>query len=295
MKTINMRQKQLVFILLTAFIISFTACGQEEQFKESPTGLKYKFYERSKEESNPEPGQVMSLQMKYYNQNDSVLFDSKELPGIFRLPMRAPQHQGSIEEGFAMMHPGDSAAFIVKADSFYLKTMGKQRLPQWVDTNSQIIFEVKLLEILSEEEYKREQKMKNMQRKEAELLEMESYLEQNQIETEPTNSGLYIIIKKHGKGPTVKPGQKVTVHYEGRFLNDVVFDSSYDKDKPFTFVLGAGKVIPGWEQGISKLKVGDKARLIVPSHLAYGKKGVEAFIPPYSTLIFDVEVIKTEE
>jgi FKBP-type peptidyl-prolyl cis-trans isomerase FkpA len=293
--TSNITEIQLIFILITALIVSFTACGQDEQFKETSTGLKYKFYERSKQEANPESGQIMSPRMKYYNQNDSVLFDSKELPGIFRLPMRTPQHQGSIEEGFAMMQPGDSAAFIVKADSFYLKTMGKQQPPKWVDENSQIIFQVKLLEILSDDEYKQEQKMKNMQRKEAELLEMESYLEQNKIETEPTTSGLYIIIQKQGNGKKVKPGQKVTVHYEGKFLNDVVFDSSYEKEKPFTFVLGAGKVIPAWEEGISKLRVGDKARLIVPSYLAYGKKGVESFIPPYSTLMFDIEVIKTEK
>ena len=106
-----------------------------------------------------------------------------------------------------------------------------------------------------------------------------------------TESGLRYKIVQEGKGTKAVSGKNVSVHYEGSLLNGQVFDSSYKRKEPISFQLGVGQVIPGWDEGIGLLKVGDKARFVIPSNLAYGSAGAGGVIPPNATLIFDVELM----
>ena len=111
-----------------------------------------------------------------------------------------------------------------------------------------------------------------------------------------TNSGLEYEIIKEGSGETPQKGQHVTVHYTG-WLDDngktgTKFDSSVDRNQPFTFIIGVGQVIKGWDEGVMGMKVGEKRRLIIPATLGYGAHGAGRLIPPHATLIFDVELIK---
>lgn len=111
-----------------------------------------------------------------------------------------------------------------------------------------------------------------------------------------TESGLSYEILEKGFGEHPQVGDRVTVHYTG-YLTDSAktkFDSSLDRDKPFTFPLGKGRVIKGWDEGVALLHVGDKAVLNIPADLAYGERGAGAVIPPNSDLIFDVELISFE-
>lgn len=107
---------------------------------------------------------------------------------------------------------------------------------------------------------------------------------------EKTASGLRYQLIQKGSGTQAEKGKKVSVHYKGTLDNGEEFDSSYGK-KPIDFVLGKGQVIEGWDEGITLLKVGDKARFVIPSHLAYGSSGAGGVIPPDATLIFDVELM----
>jgi FKBP-type peptidyl-prolyl cis-trans isomerase len=94
-----------------------------------------------------------------------------------------------------------------------------------------------------------------------------------------------------GNGDSPKRGQTVTVHYTGWLTDGTKFDSSVDRRQPFSFVLGTGQVIKGWDQGVATMRVGDKTRLTIPPELAYGPQGYPGAIPPSATLIFEVELL----
>lgn len=106
-----------------------------------------------------------------------------------------------------------------------------------------------------------------------------------------TDSGLRYQIIQKGDGVKAEKGKKVSVHYEGQLPNGKVFDSSYKRKQPIDFQLGVGQVIEGWDEGVALLQVGDKARFVIPSDLAYGSSGAGGVIPPNATLIFDVELM----
>jgi FKBP-type peptidyl-prolyl cis-trans isomerase len=109
-----------------------------------------------------------------------------------------------------------------------------------------------------------------------------------------TDSGLRYQIIQEGSGVKAEKGKTVSVHYKGQLSDGTVFDSSYKRNQPIDFALGVGQVIPGWDEGVGLLKVGDKARFVIPSELAYGSAGAGGVIPPNATLIFDVELMKVK-
>lgn len=108
---------------------------------------------------------------------------------------------------------------------------------------------------------------------------------------EETASGLRYKLIQKGKGVQAEKGKTVSVHYEGSLMNGQVFDSSYRRNEPISFKLGVGQVIQGWDEGISLLSVGDKARFVIPSNLGYGSAGAGGVIPPNAILVFDVELM----
>ena len=121
--------------------------------------------------------------------------------------------------------------------------------------------------------------------------ESEAKMEKLAAGFEKTESGLRYQFIQKGEGKQAEAGKTVSVHYEGSLENGKVFDSSYPRKKPIEFRLGQGQVIEGWDEGIALLKVGDKARFVIPSDLGYGPAGAGGVIPPNATLIFDVELM----
>lgn len=110
-----------------------------------------------------------------------------------------------------------------------------------------------------------------------------------------TPSGLKYVDQKTGEGDEAKAGDVVTVHYTGWLTDGKKFDSSLDRNQPFTFKLGAGQVIEGWDQGVAGMKPGGKRKLTIPPGLAYGTQAVGGVIPPNSTLVFEVELLSIKK
>ena len=102
---------------------------------------------------------------------------------------------------------------------------------------------------------------------------------------------LKIEVIQEGDGDVAGHGQRVIVHYEGRLTDGTVFDASRSRDQPFSFNIGAGQVIQGWEQGVTGMKVGEMRRLTIPADLGYGATGAGGIIPPHATLVFDIELL----
>jgi FKBP-type peptidyl-prolyl cis-trans isomerase len=129
------------------------------------------------------------------------------------------------------------------------------------------------------------------EREAAKLKTQEDELNSVSAGFDKTDSGLRYKIIQEGSGKKASKGATVSVHYKGQLLDGTEFDSSYKRKQPIDFPIGVGQVIAGWDEGIQLLKVGDKARMVIPSNLAYGSKGAGGVIPPNAPLIFDVELM----
>ncbi len=114
------------------------------------------------------------------------------------------------------------------------------------------------------------------------------------MEKKSLRSGLSYMDIKEGTGEEAKAGQQVTVNYTGYLTDGKKFDRSLDRNQPFTFALGAGQVIKGWDEGVAGMKVGGKRKLIIPPELGYGSRGAGGVIPPNAQLIFDVELLNVK-
>ncbi len=277
----------------TAVMVVSCQSGEKNKFpgfSKTESGLYYKFYKKGTDTVTPKIGEYLDVVM-LYGTDDSVLFDSRNLPALeqMQIPMIASVFQGDIYEGLGMMHIGDSASFIMPADSVWFKLFKMRLTPPGMDSVKYLTFDVKLNDILSEDTVRAREEVKRQKTMEKEAIDRAEFIARNYPDAKPTSSGLYYIRVKKGKGKKPVEGQKVKVHYTGKFLDGTVFDSSKDRGKPIEFTIGKGQVIPGWDEGISMMRKGGKAVLVIPSDLAYGQG--RGKIPPYSTLVFDVELV----
>lgn len=279
--------RKILYLLL---LIGSFACGNGG-FDQHESGLLYKFIEQNETAQKPKLGDGLLIALKYTSEDDSVLFDE-----VFRLELVPVSHKGgSIEDALAMMHKGDSAEFLIAAKGFINHSVKADFFPKFVDRNSKLKFYIRLKDISSPEEMETMQASIDVNKKAAETMLLDDYLQRNEIEEQPTESGLYFIKKEEGKGIKPQLNDSVTVHYTGMFLDGTIFDSSRKRDEPFAFILGIGQVIPGWDEGIALMKEGSKARFLIPSSLAFGKKGFNESIPPFTSLMLDVELIKVKK
>ena len=289
--------KRTLFIVIIAAIGALMVSCQEEGkfpgFKQTESGLYYKYHIDTEDTLFPQIGDFVEVDMIYATE-DTIMFDSRELPKPMQMPMVESVHSGDIYEGMLMMNKGDSATFICNADSVFTKLFRFRTIPPELDSAENIYFHVKMRDIMSKAEMdaKMAEESKRMAAEEEGL--RNAYLNENYANAKPTESGLYFISEKKGSGKNPVAGQKVKVHYTGTFLDGNKFDSSVDRGQPFEFVLGQGQVIPGWDEGIAMMKKGGKAIMVIPSHIAYGPQG-RGSIPPSSTLVFEVELIDFEE
>lgn len=290
-------RKIIASALGLALAITMISCGGDG-FKTTESGLKYKFIEQSDTGRLPQEGDLIEFEV-IAKTPDSTFINSYQSGRPFRNPVLKPTYTGCINEGFMMMRGGDSAVFIVNGDSLFKKTFALPEIPEFAK-GKEVTLTFRMVKVYSKEEVQaqiQEQRESEQQRKEAmaqmsaeELAKVDEFIASKGWTVEKTASGLRYM-KISGKGTVAAQAEKTVVcHYTGTLMDGKKFDSSLDRGEPFQFTLGIGQVIPGWDEGISLMKKGEKFRFIIPSYLGYGANPAGE-IPPNSTLIFEVELL----
>ncbi|HEV7380586.1 MAG TPA: FKBP-type peptidyl-prolyl cis-trans isomerase [Dyadobacter sp.] len=264
------------------------ACNQHRT-QVTDTGLKYQMFEHDDKARKAKLGDIMSFHLVLKNGADSTLRNTYEQGTPIKMVLQAPPFKGSFEEGLAMLATGDSAKFMISADTLFAKMM--QPLPPMIKKGSELSFTVKVISVLTTEEFQKEQAESGSKQKDVDAKVIEEYLTKNNLKAkaQKTASGLVYIPEVEGTGPNPVAGDNVKAHYTGKLLTEKEFDSSKGRE-PLQLTLGAGMVIPGWEEGLMLMKKGSKGILIIPSGLAYGQEATGP-IPANSVLKFDMELL----
>lgn len=272
-----------IVILMMVALTSLACSSKYAGFDKTETGLYYKHFKVSKDTLKPHLGDWVSLNMRYVYK-DSTLFDNtKAMGSAVRFQLPKSDFAGDIYEGIGMLSPGDSAVFIINSDSLFMKTFRQPTRPAFVDSNSVIYFYITLLSVDSPQA---------LIKKEEEQLQ--KYITEKAITVQPTPSGLYYIETLAGKGAKIDSGSWLKVHFKVKLIDGKQIFSTEERGEPMKFECGKRFDTPGFDEGITMMKEGGKATFIVPSKIAFGEMGRGAMIPPYSTMIYEVEVIDVQ-
>lgn len=277
-------------LLVAAYCLSFPAFSQQNiGFKITESGLNYLFL-KDEPGNNVGLGDIIKMNFRMMTSSDSVLRDTWKEPNPTISQAQPPVFQGSPEEAFLMMSAGDSAVFLVSADSLFAKAI-RQPMPPFIESGSFLKFLIKMEEVQSMEEFQASKAKEYEASLALEDATIQEYLLSNNLTAVKQPSGLYYIQLTPGTGVKAESGQTASVHYTGKLLSGKEFDSSLVRG-PFEFGIGRGQVIQGWDQGVALMSVGEKGILILPSALGYGARGAGNGIPPNSILIFEIELLE---
>lgn len=250
--------------------LSLALMCQAQKIVKTDSGLEVHIHEKGKGKTVPSGATVEVHYTGYLT--DSTKFDSSlERDTPFKFVVGSGQVIKGWDEGLQLLKEGSEATLIIPAELGYgERGAGNGQIPP----NATLIFNIQVVSVALPPKPPKPFKVK---KKDTTFLE----------------SGLgYILVCENKEGEPVDSGNVVSVHYSGYLEDGSMFDSSVARGEPFNFPIGYGKVIKGWDQGITQLRVGEKARLVIPSELGYGIIGYPPIIPANATLIFDVEVLE---
>ncbi|MFW5700765.1 MAG: FKBP-type peptidyl-prolyl cis-trans isomerase [bacterium] len=281
------------FIIIILFLNSCFFNNKYPGYDKAKHGIYYQLLTFGDSKRKPVPGDYITVDLQYKTMEDSVFFKGKR-----KFQISEPQFKGSVDECFLMLSQEESANFIVSTDKFFHKTL-QNAIPNFLDKSETMKIYIKMIEIQTVAEYEKEKEafltwIEDFG--EYEKVILRQYLDQKQIEIDPLKDGLYFLRIRQGNGKKIRKGDTITVHYEGKFLNGKFFDSTKKRKEPFQFVYGQQwQVINGLEKAFGKMEEGEKAIIILPSQLGWGKKGSSTgIIPPYTSLIFELEVLEVK-
>ncbi|MFO7867667.1 MAG: FKBP-type peptidyl-prolyl cis-trans isomerase [Bacteroidales bacterium] len=281
-------RKVFVFVCLCVCVC---ACSeQEEVFNKTSDGLVYLYRIDKPDTETPQNGDRLLLKIAYYNEVDSLLFDSREISRRFIQEYKEPEDTvPSIYHIYQMLSEGDSITAKINAQHFF-NVHRKNAVPPGVKKDEMLRFEVKLDSVFSKEEFvtRAEQVINKLCKKEQKLLE--EYIASEYPDVEPTESGMYIIHEQKGSGIQPSKDATVTVHYTAAYLSGDIIYSSAKQEQPLTFSVSDERVWPGLSEGVQHMRKDGYAKFIVPSELAAGKHGEDP-IPPCKTIVLKVALI----
>ena len=281
----NKRVFIAVVVILTAAFASSAFSQNFPGFSKTKTGLYYKIFKTGKDTITPRTGDFVIFDMIYHgksNGKDSVFFDSRKgqnpTPVKFFLPR--PGFSGDLNEGIPLLAKGDSGVFIVNADSLIFKTFRMTKRPTGIDSNEYFYFNLNLISFQTPESMIF-----------AEETAIKKFVEDNKITVKPNSMGLYIIETQVGTGMKIDSGSQVKMNYKVSLLDGKELFSTFERPEAVKFEYGKKIDTPGFEYAVSTLRKGSKARFIVPSTLAFGRRGSGNIVGPYTTLVYDVDIV----
>ncbi|MBR1798284.1 MAG: FKBP-type peptidyl-prolyl cis-trans isomerase [Bacteroidales bacterium] len=304
-------KKTLFFATLASVSMAMLlscSTGDKEGFKTTDNGLHYKMLKVNKDAQAVQDGDMLVGRLEVKFDTVTVFSNIDDPTQSTRILQVLPSFDGDIYEGLLMMHVGDEAMFDVEMDSL-ASHVEMSQLPPFYEHGKgmKIHYHLIIDDIVPASELAQEQnnymeEMKRLQGSEAERIA--EYVKANNITAKPNANGVYIIVNKKGNGQRVAAGTEVSMNYTGRLLDGTIFDSSREKDaregniyaagrpyEPLTYQVGKMPLIPGWEEGVMGQTAGSRLTLIIPSAMAYGSQSVGGVIPPYSPLVFDIEIL----
>lgn len=258
-------------------------------FKKTKTGLLYKFHRKNKGETLT-LNNFVEIEMNYFL-NDSLLFTSSAYPKQFKMPLEKSVFKGDLYEGMAMMHVGDSASFVVRADSTYLLLWKK---PAYKIKPSDVVrFDIGIISKEDRKEFLQNYYNKKKAQAEQSRNDLMVYIHDNDIVERPRPSGLIIIPILKGYGPKATSGDIVKIHYTATLLNGTLYKTTRNDDVPAVWKIGElGSDVPrGMDEALQQMHEGDVTKFIIPSHLAFGQEEKQG-LPPFANLIYEVEMIE---
>jgi FKBP-type peptidyl-prolyl cis-trans isomerase len=288
----------------------------EDLSKSTKSGLRYKIHSHKSGARKAKSGEVLLMHFEVRTEKDSAI-QSTYRDAKHAILQPAPPDtlkDGSPAEGLTLLAEGDSATFYISTDS--LVKQGQQ-LPPFIRKGSDLKYVVKIVKVLTRQEAEAENaklQAEAMMSRKADIEKMKSemmaqsakqiaadekiildYLAKNKITPSgKTANKVYYVISSEGAGEKPEFGDQVSVDYTGKLLDGKEFDSSKKTGQPYTYILGVGQVIFGWDEALAEFKEGTKATLFIPSSLGYGTNG-NGSIPANAVLIFDVELAKVEK
>ena len=274
--------------LLPALFALFFSCNSTD-YDVTPNGLHYRMVVTG-EGKKPVIGDRMTLHLSYENAQGQELYNSRILGDDFILELTAPTFRGGIEEGFSMMGEGDSAHFLVPADSMFIRTFNMP-IPTTVKSGEQLLFKVKMKSIVSSVEYKSRQRALADSVATADAIAMAQYMTRNNIISEPVRPGVYLIAFEAGRGEAPVAGDSVEVEYTATFLDGSVFDASSRSGTSLKYILGDGTRLKVWDEAISTMRPGAVSRLVLASAEAFGSRGYGP-VPPNTPVVYDIKLLR---
>jgi FKBP-type peptidyl-prolyl cis-trans isomerase len=276
-------------------------------FNKSESGVYYKFHKKNiydlhnTSASNPiaTEGNILTMNIKYYMKianKDTVIFNSADNTKPFEIILFESEYIGDIYEAFSKLHKGDSATFIINAKNFFLKTAKYPQLPQGINNTSMLYFDVKLLNIETQEARERNEKVKAEKYKNEEPAKIKAYITKNKVSAAPSISGIYTIIHDPGYGRGISITDFVKIHLSVTSIEGKKIFSTLDQNKPITFEYGKPFDTKGFDEAIGSMRKASKATVIVPSAMGFGEKGKKDsggldIISPYSPVVYDIEIL----
>lgn len=294
---------KILQILILALLVNISVRGQEK-LEKTAQGLEYQVFTENPGEKI-KLNDIITFNFIQKTEGDSVLMSSYQIGRPVKIQVQPSKNIADLMDFFPLLTAKDSALVKVPSDSIFKSA--EENRPPFFPKGSSLVFLIKIEKVQSLDEVMAEEKEEMAKLEAEEKAGVDKYIADKKLNPKETSSGLRYVITRTSTKAKPNSGDTVYVNYTGRTIDGKVFDSSIEEEakkagleqpgrtyEPISFVVGKGEVIRGWDEGLLLLNSGSKAKFIIPSNLAYGPKGAGEDIKPFSSLVFDVELVKVK-